>query len=76
MSIKTISTRKQTIDYLDGYVQEKKEEIDKGYTSSGLVKSYLLETVPNFLWIPLKNGLPLLLIVKNQLYLNLVRVLL
>ncbi len=46
MPIKTVSTRKQAMDYLDGYVQEKKEEIDQGYISSGLVKSYLLETVP------------------------------
>ncbi|HAW50506.1 TPA: hypothetical protein DCX16_06125 [bacterium] len=57
MSIETISTRKQTMDYLEGYVQKKKEEIDRGHTSSGLVKSYLLETVPGITKEPEIEGI-------------------
>ncbi|MEW6619714.1 MAG: hypothetical protein AB1422_10340 [bacterium] len=57
MSIETISTRKQVMDYLEGYVQEKKEEIDKRQIISGLVKSYLLETVPNTTQEPEMEGI-------------------
>ncbi len=48
MSIENIKTREQAVNFLEGYVQERKEELDAKHITKGLVKSYLLETVPSF----------------------------
>src|SRR4030043_2039828 len=48
MSIDKFSTREQVMDFLEGYTQERKEELDKKQTKKGLIKSYLLETVPGY----------------------------
>ncbi len=42
-----LSTRQQIMDFLEGYTQERKGELDTRQLTRGLVKSYLLETVPN-----------------------------
>ncbi|MBM3210881.1 hypothetical protein FJZ33_01590 [Candidatus Poribacteria bacterium] len=46
MDIGHIKNREQAIDSLSGYTQARKDELDKKTLGKGLVKSYLLETVP------------------------------
>jgi hypothetical protein len=46
MSLDMVQTREQAMEFLEGYAFERKEELDRGKTTAGLVKSYLLETVP------------------------------
>jgi hypothetical protein len=48
MNIESIRTRNQAMDFLEGYSFERKDELNNKYTKKGLVKSYLLETVPDF----------------------------
>jgi len=47
MIINNLKTREEVMNFLEGYVQERKEELDRRQLKSGLVKSYLLETVPD-----------------------------
>ncbi len=47
MIINKLKTREEVMSFLEGYVQERKEELDRRQLKSGLVKSYLLETVPD-----------------------------
>jgi len=46
MSLALVGTREQAMEYLEGYAIERKAELESGRTTAGLVKSYLLETVP------------------------------
>jgi len=46
MSLDTVTTREQAMDFLEGYSADRKRELDGARTTAGLVKSYLLETVP------------------------------
>ncbi len=48
MTIENIKTREQAMNFLEGYAMERKEELDVKHVTKGLVKSYLLETVPSF----------------------------
>lgn len=48
MTIENIKTREQAMNSLEGYALERKEELDVKHVTKGLVKSYLLETVPSF----------------------------
>lgn len=47
MSTEDIRTREQVMNFLEGYALERKEELDFKHITKGLVKSYLLETVPS-----------------------------
>ena len=46
MDIENIRNRQQSVDFLDGYTQLRKDELYSRKLTKGLVKSYLLETVP------------------------------
>jgi len=45
MNLDTVRSREEAISLLEGYAEERKEEIDKRRTRRPLVKSYMLETV-------------------------------
>ena len=46
MSLALVQTREQSMEYLEGYAIDRQAELEEGRTKAGLVKSYLLETVP------------------------------
>lgn len=46
MSLALVRTRNEAMDFLEGYSLERKDELDQRQVSGGLVKSYMLETVP------------------------------
>lgn len=42
----SVKTREEAFDFLDGYAEERKGELDQRQSKRPLVKSYMLETVP------------------------------
>ncbi len=47
MSLAEVTTRQEALDLLEGYAEERQRELSEFNTRRPLVKSYMLETVPN-----------------------------